>query len=134
MKQVLIRNLDTESHVAMVWLVWHLEGEAKVLYSIFRKNPAYKHLIVTRLLTELRQFSIPFINKINSGPHCRLCNKPIMAELGLCNKWLMRVSKCRSSYLRLGIGSATTNCLKLLIHDCELQSGPSFMIAWSGSS
>ena len=63
MDQVLLGNRDTESNVAMVCLGWHLEGEAMILHSSFRKNPAIKDIGITPLLIELRQFYIPFINK-----------------------------------------------------------------------
>lgn len=63
MDQLHIANLDPGSNVGNVWLGWHLEEEAKILHSTFKKNPATKDLGVTHFLTELRQFCIPFINE-----------------------------------------------------------------------
>ena len=71
MDQLLIGNLDTESNVAVVWLGWHLEGEAKIIHSSFRKNPAPKYLDVTTLPTEHTQFCIPFIYKDQLGTEFR---------------------------------------------------------------
>ena len=63
MNHGLIGTLDPESNEGMVWLGWHLEGEAKLLHFSFRKNPATKELVGTGFLTQLRQFCIAFINK-----------------------------------------------------------------------
>ena len=60
---LLIGNLDSESTVAKVWLGWHLEVDAKILHSSFRKHTATMDLVVIPFLTELVQFCIPFINK-----------------------------------------------------------------------
>jgi len=46
----------------MIWLGWHLEGEAKILHASYRKNPETKNNTVPEFLKVLRKFCVPFIS------------------------------------------------------------------------
>jgi len=46
----------------MIWLGYHLEGEAKILYASYRKNPETKDSIVPEFLKVCRKFCVPFIS------------------------------------------------------------------------
>jgi len=56
-----VGELDPENRSAIIWLGWHLEGEAKILHASYRKNPETKDSTVSELLKVLRKFCIPFI-------------------------------------------------------------------------
>jgi len=57
-----VGELDPEDRSAMIWLGWHLEGEAKILHASYRKNPETKNNTVPEFPKVLRKFCVPFIN------------------------------------------------------------------------
>ena len=57
-----VEELDPEARQAMIWLGWHLEGEAKILHSFYRKNPEIKDSTVPEFLKVLRKFYVLFIS------------------------------------------------------------------------
>jgi len=57
-----VGELDPEARQAMIWLGWHLEGEAKILHASYRKNPETKNSTVPEFLKVLRKFCVPFIS------------------------------------------------------------------------
>jgi hypothetical protein len=58
-----VMGLDSAARDAMIWLGWHLEGDAKILHSSFRKNPATSALGMDDFLIELRKYCISSINQ-----------------------------------------------------------------------
>jgi len=57
-----VGELDPEARQAMIWLGWHLEGEAKILHGCYRKNPQTKDSTVPEFLKVLRKFCLPFLS------------------------------------------------------------------------
>jgi len=57
-----VGELDSEARQAMIWLGWHLEGEAKILHASYRKNPETKDGTVPEFLKVLRKFCVLFIS------------------------------------------------------------------------
>jgi len=57
-----VGELDLEARQAMIWLGWHLEGEAKILHACYRKDPETKNGTVPEFLKVLRKFYVPFIS------------------------------------------------------------------------
>jgi len=57
-----VGEVDPEARQVMIWLGWHLEGEAKILQASYRKNPETKDGTVLEFLKVLRKFCIPFIS------------------------------------------------------------------------
>jgi len=57
-----VGELDPEARQAMIWLGWHLQGEANILHASYRKNPETKNDIVLEFLKVLRKFCVPFIS------------------------------------------------------------------------
>jgi len=51
-----VGKLDPEDTSAMIWLGWHLEGEAKILHTYYRKNPESKDSTVPEFLKVVRRF------------------------------------------------------------------------------
>jgi len=57
-----VGELDPEDRSTMIWLGWHLEGEAKIVHASYRKNPETKNNTVPEFLKVLRKFCVHFIN------------------------------------------------------------------------
>jgi len=57
-----VGELDSEARQAMIWLGWHLEGEAKILHASYRKNPETKNSTVPEFLKVLKKFCVLFIS------------------------------------------------------------------------
>jgi len=57
-----VGELDPERRSAIFWLDWDLEGEAKILYVSYRKNPETKNSTVPEFLKVLRKFCVSFIS------------------------------------------------------------------------
>jgi len=57
-----VGELDPKARQAMIWLGWHLEGEAKILHASYRKNPETKDSTVPEFLKVLRKFCVPLIS------------------------------------------------------------------------
>ena len=45
-----VGELDPEDRSAIIWLDWHLEGEAKILHASYRKDPETKNNTVPEFL------------------------------------------------------------------------------------
>jgi len=57
-----VGELDPEARQAIIWLGWHLEGEAKILHASYRKNPETKDVTVPEFLKVIRKFCVLFIS------------------------------------------------------------------------
>jgi len=108
-----VGELDPEDRSAMIWLGWHLEGEAKSCMHLTEK-------ILRPKITQYQNFSkysensvYPSLVMTSYGPSCKLSDRPRTAEPSLSNKWPTKLNNCRSSYPKLVIGSVTNNCWKL---------------------